>query len=346
MLELRLAGLWSMTACVAACGSLVETDQMSGGDQWTEPVSTTGDLETMEGPSQPVECMVTAPCDHLSDDPWQALGLNCPGGPQVMGSISATDSAQVYVHTGNLGTYVDAAAGPPFAPREGEKTVILSSGDASHLLEPPTDAKGPSTTFSNMRTSLPPPIRAVDVAGSDDCLEHPSLVGTGDCSRTIQGEMSPGEGVYDYVEMRMVAQVPDDALGFTFDFAFFTVEYPDYYVSQYNDIFITWLESEIWTGNIAFDELGSPISVNSSLLEYKDGPNVLDCPEPCEAPELQGTGVEGHAGTRWLTTQAPVMPGETIQVIFAIFDLSDSIFDSMVMLDNVQWCEWVPLQTR
>jgi hypothetical protein len=44
-----------------------------------------------------------------------------------------------------------------------------------------------------------------------------------------------------------------------------------------------------------------------------------------------------HAGTHWLTTTAGVAPGEHITVVFAIFDLSDSILDSYAFIDNFQW---------
>ena len=33
----------------------------------------------------------------------------------------------------------------------------------------------------------------------------------------------------------------------------------------------------------------------------------------------------------------PVTPGEHITVVFAIFDLSDSILDSYVFIDNFEW---------
>jgi hypothetical protein len=47
-----------------------------------------------------------------------------------------------------------------------------------------------------------------------------------------------------------------------------------------------------------------------------------------------------HAGTNWLQTTAGVSPGESITVVFAIMDISDSILDSYVFLDNFQWgCE-------
>ena len=279
-------------------------------------------------------------CDPMSNDPWHALGLNCPGGPQVNGSINLTNAAQIHVHQGNLGTYVHPVDGPPFPPREGERMVFLSSGNASHLSNPNVYA---STAYNNSQVALPAPIQINNVSATEDCIDNPGLVGTGDCSNTIQAQYAQGGGPRDYAEMRFTTEVPVGTFGFSYDFAFFSIEYPVYYKSQYNDMYIAWLESEQWTGNISFDEQGNPISLNAGFLDYKDASNPHDCPAPCQAPELQGTALVGNAGTKWLSTQAPVTPGETITVIFGIFDLSDAVLDSMVILDNFEWnCEGGP----
>src|SRR5262249_23166673 len=146
----------------------------------------------------------------------------------------------------------------------------------------------------------------------DDCTANPGLVGSGDCSNTIEAQWSQGNGAYDYMEMRFTASVPANTTGFSYDLAMFSTEYPDYYQTQYNDMYIAWLDSENWTGNISFDEMGHPISLNAGFLDYKDAPNPYDCPAPCNAPELQGTAMEGHAGTKWLTTTAGVVPFDDI----------------------------------
>jgi hypothetical protein len=269
-------------------------------------------------------------CDHMNNDPWNAIGLNCPGGPQVNGSISTTNPAQIYVHTGNLGTYVDPVDGPPFPPREGEKMVFLSSGNASQLLTP-MGGNQPSTSYNSSQVTLPAPIQTNNVSATEDCIDNPGLVGTGDCSNTINAQFTQGGGPRDYAEMRFNVEVPAGTFGFSYDFAFFSVEYPQYYGTIFNDMYIAWLESEQWTGNISFDEQGAPISLNAGFLDYT------------QSVELQGTGAQGHAGTKWLSTQAPVTPGETIEVIFGIFDLSDAILDSMVIIDNFEWnCEGGP----
>ena len=92
--------------------------------------------------------------------------------------------------------------------------------------------------------------------------------------------------------------------------------------------------------------MGHPISLNAGFLDYKDAPNPYDCPAPCSAPELGGTAMETHAGTKWLQTTAGVNPGENITLQFVIFDLSDGILDSTVILDNFEWdCDGGPPST-
>lgn len=296
------------------------------------------DLGLLPDAGESVFCGAPLPvtCDDQDDDPWHALGLNCPGGPQVTGVYSGAPNA-IYVHAGNLGTYVPA----PFPPHEGNKMVILSSGNAQDLTVGGLYA---STSLpGNDPGNPPPPILTTSVSATEDCTANPGLVGTGDCSNTIQAQWDQGSGAYDYAEMRINTEVPAGTFGFSYDLAFFSTEYPVYYQSGFNDMYIAWLESEQWTGNVSFDELGAPISLNAGFLDYKDAPNGFDCPAPCTAPELQGTAMQGHAGTKWLTTTAGVTPGEDIEIVFAIFDLSDNILDSVVILDNWHWdCEGGP----
>ncbi len=276
-------------------------------------------------------------CDDLDDDPWHAMGLNCPGGPQVRGAYSGENS-QIYVLEGNFGT----SNPPAFPPREGNKMVVLSSGGAQEATVPG------NPTLSILHNNgplndLPAPMTSDRVSATETCTDNPALIGTGDCSNTIQAQFDQGDGANDMAILSFEAEVPPGAFGFTYDFAFFSVEYPDFYQDVYNDMYVAWLESEQWTGNVSFDENGAPISLNAGFLDYKDAPNIFDCPAPCEAPELAGTALEGHAGTKWLTTNAPVVPGETVEVFFTIFDLADSALDSIVLLDNFLWtCEGGP----
>lgn len=288
-------------------------------------------------PDSPDICLVPhhQPCDHL-DFPnveaaaWRALGLNCPGEFQATVDYNGHYLA-LMVHEGQLGTYQPAT----YPVREGEKMVILSTGDAFDVTQP--GANGDTSLPGNDPGNLPAPMNPNKVSDSDTCHDNPALAGSGDCSNTIADQFFGTAGAFDYAEMRFSIEVPTAVNAFSYNVAFLSFEYPDFYGWTYNDIYIAWLESEDWTGNITFDKYGSPLSLNAGFLDYKDAPNFIDCPLPCDAPELQGTGFEGHAGTQWLETTWPVKSGETITVIFAVMDIHDNIVDSAVLLDNFRW---------
>ncbi|MCX4242664.1 choice-of-anchor L domain-containing protein [Paraliomyxa miuraensis] len=289
-------------------------------------------------------------CDQGSEDPWQALGIDCPGSFTTTTTAFSGHPAALHVHKGLLGTHGE------YTPREGERMVILSTGRAADVPRThedidcvpelcPSSALDP---WSSLPT-LPPPIDVQRVDTARTCADDPTLVGTGDCSNTLQDEWEAGSSAYDYAELRMTAKVPDEADALIYQFAFFSAEYP-LFASQnapWNDMYVAWLESEAWTGNISFDDQGNPISINGVFLDYVDAEGPLCKRTPCEAPQLDGFAMDGHAGTRWLETVAPVVPGEEIEVVFGLFDLSDAWFDTVVLLDNVHWgCTDLPPLTQ
>ncbi|MEM6292786.1 MAG: choice-of-anchor L domain-containing protein [Myxococcota bacterium] len=278
------------------------------------------------------ECTIPEhqPCDANTGDPFLAMGLGCPG--ELAVQVSTTGPAPA------IGVRTGFGANNTFSPREGSAYAVIGSGFVSDLdLETPPGDSNLQPTHCNddlgafdVGGTLPLPLRSNNVAG--DCTADPALLGTGDCSNTIAEQFNQGNSANDYVEMRFELDVPVDVVSLSYDFAFFSTEYPDYFGSQFNDMYVGWLESEAWTGNISFDAAGNPISLNAGFLDYRDDANNL--------PEFAGTCMRQHAGTGWLTSSAGVVPGEHITVAFAIFDLSDSILDSYVFLDNFQWgCE-------
>ncbi len=290
----------------------------------------TGSLDCEEGQVCD-ECVVMEhdPCDAGTTDLFKAMGLNCPGDPQVTTSVMGSNQA--------MGVRTGFGMTNTWAPREGSAFGVLGSGLVVDLdFETPPNDFNLSPTHCNddlgpeydMGSTLPAPLRTNDVGG--DCSVDPSLLGTGDCSNTIHGQFSQGGSANDYTEVRIQGTVPPTNNSFSYDFAFFSVEYPDYYNSSFNDMFVAWLESESWTGNISFDEAGNPISLNAGFLDYRDTATG-------SIPEFVGTCMRQHAGTKWLSTTAPVNPGETFTLVLAIFDLSDSILDSYVFIDNFQW---------
>ncbi len=287
---------------------------------------------------------VLASCDDEQTQWYHALGLGCDGDDGVSSFASVNEPGALLVYDKALGEGA-------FKPREGQRMVILSTGRAAEVpmsnaqlaAQHPLDCEDPKFCPSSdlgglSRQVLPDPINPHRVDDQQDCKDDPRLIGMGDCSNSLAEHWTEGDGAYDYVELRLRTTVPEHAYAFQYDFAFFSSEYPLYTehgeFTEYNDMYIAWLDSESWTGNVSFDDEFNPITVQSVFLDHRSASE--QCPT-CDAPELEGFSMESHAGTRWLTTKAPVSPGEKIELVFALFDLSDPMFDSVVVLDNFQW---------
>lgn len=278
------------------------------------------------------------PCDDGTTDLFKAMGLNCPGEPEVTVTTNGSPLA--------IGVRTGFGAGANWGPQEGSSYGVIGSGIINDLDSPtPTNGlledQNPTHCNDDLDnlppnevgpldpgTTLPDPLSATNVGG--DCAMDPGLVGTGDCSNTVAGQFSQAaNGAFDYTEVALETSIGGENTSISYDFAFFSTEYPFYYGDPFNDMYVGWLESESWTGNVSFDEMGNPISLNAGFLDFRDDNGTT-------VPDFAGTCMKRHAGTKWLTTTAPVTPGEDVKLILAIFDLQDSILDSYVFLDNFQ----------
>lgn len=176
------------------------------------------------------------------------------------------------------------------------------------------------------------------------------------------GTVDISKEIYDVAALSLTLKVPDDAYGLSVDYDFYTYEFPAK-CSVYNDFFLILMDPPppgADAGNIAFDENGNPISVNTSFIRvcdpirYQDF--VFDC--PLGDAELAGTGfdegpcvesaipgVEQAGATGWLTTTVPVTPGSTITLRFVVWDTGDMTRDSSVLIDNLRWSRDAETQT-
>jgi hypothetical protein len=158
--------------------------------------------------------------------------------------------------------------------------------------------------------------------------------------------------VHDYSELIVKLKAPTNASSLSFDFQFFSAEYPDFVCTEFNDEFLVIQESSGFPtpSNIAFDMHNNAITVNSGFFTVCTNdpikPQTQHCTQPVSG--IAGTGFEDTSGgglggaipgggTGWLTTTSPVKPGENVTLHFIIFDEGDGILDSAVLIDNFRW---------
>jgi hypothetical protein len=243
--------------------------------------------------------------------------------------------------TGHMGTP------PQFNPRQGSLMSFFSNGTAQDETDAPGYATCEGTDFGVTYTNPMP------------------LTASQNVNPCGQGADETGVPVHDYTELRMTIKAPINAGSYSFDFAFFSEEYPVYVCQGFNDTFLAIQTStQFPTGSqIAFDANGHRINVNNAFFEdcnsctncAKDsGGNTIPFTHACANPisTLNGTFYEvpiansvttlcneshGSGGTDWLTTTSPVQPGETFTLSWVIFDEHDGILDSSVILDHFRW---------
>jgi hypothetical protein len=247
------------------------------------------------------------------------------------------------------------AFGSTIKPREGSLLGVLSSGYAREWDDAAGTNQGPSSDF---------------VVGQPlDGTSYPT--GKAPPGYPVAAQGCPQDDlVNDMIDVKLVLKAPPDASGFQFDFDFFSSEWPDYVCSNFNDAFVAYLTSSSTTGNISFDSKNNPVAVNIAFLDRctpgapvgclrSNGPNP-DAPlytSTCSAgsEELLGTGygdtfqsgcdpnvanniaATQGASTGWLTTTAPIQPGEQFTLELMIWDAGDGLLDSSVLVDKFQW---------
>jgi hypothetical protein len=232
--------------------------------------------------------------------------------------------------------------GNNFTPHKGTYMAFLSTGTADDDIDTASYTPGDGTNLQNTFTH-PSPLLA---------NQNVNPCGTGQNEPTT---------VNDYSELRLTLRAPINAGSFTFDFNFFSEEYPEYVCHGFNDTFLAMLTSKQYTTptQIAFDANNHRINVNNSFFQdcqsvTSTQPSNLGYVHTCTGAlslltksgyELKygqtaftlGNGNWGSGATDWLKTTAPVAPGETFTLSFIIFDEGDGLMDSAINLDNFRW---------
>jgi hypothetical protein len=146
----------------------------------------------------------------------------------------------------------------------------------------------------------------------------------------------PSSEINDDVALEVKLRAPTNATGYQFNFRFYSFEYPEWVCDFYNDQFIALVSpapTGAINGNICFDSMNNPVSVNLGFFDVCDG-----C--PAGPGDMVGTGFnawDDAGATIWLQTQAPVEAGKEVTIRFAIWDTGDDAWDSTALIDNFKW---------
>ncbi|MDX1524548.1 MAG: choice-of-anchor L domain-containing protein, partial [Anaerolineae bacterium] len=147
----------------------------------------------------------------------------------------------------------------------------------------------------------------------------------------------------DLVQFSLILQPPPGKTSLSFDFAFYSEEFPDYIDSEFNDVFVAELGAEPFNSqlsidsqnqasapnNIAFDPNGDLISINAAFGF-----------DPAHPNPATGTTYDGTSGLLRATGCLPEeRPTGNVVLILSITDIGDELLDTAVFLDNFQWGE-------
>lgn len=174
----------------------------------------------------------------------------------------------------------------------------------------------------------------------------------------------------DSVMLTLRLRAPTNARAFSLSGAFFSVEYPEFVCSEYNDQPVavvdtaqpTWPQPNPPDKNLLTFREGAlryPVGINiaagASVFESCEPPGTnLACDDQYVSPrscsmglaQLAGTGFENPpmaglcaqgAATRWLLVRGNVIPGEELTLRLAIWDVGDAILDSTALIDAFHW---------
>ena len=277
-------------------------------------------------------------CQQSSGSAWGVVSAKLTQG---YGNSTAPDSHQTSI----LGTF-----GSALTPREGASFGVLSSGYAQSNDSCPTGQRYQSMAGTSFKYGC--------------AMTGPGAAPSGFPKSATGCPSQTGEAVNDVADLQLQIKVPANANGFSFDFDFGSGEWPEFVCSPFNDAFIAYLKSAAFNSgtpdNISFDSKNNPVSVNNGFFSQCGPANAkTGCAQQATAgtascsggtADLMGTGfydlndqsacASGETGggmTGWLTTQAPVQPGETITIDLIVWDTGDQYYDSSVILDHWTW---------
>ncbi|MDP3501104.1 MAG: choice-of-anchor L domain-containing protein [Myxococcales bacterium] len=255
-------------------------------------------------------------------------------------------------------------------PQEGARFAVLSSGGASDAVQrnPALEAGGTMKSVSLDCRDGGSPVCIDDwfYASSPPLKEPGRLPGAPGC-----GTMASQDIANDSIMLRLRIRAPTNAGSFRIKTRFFSEEYPQFVCSAFNDQMVLLIDTPgAFVGNPTDKNLmtysdptadggGSwPVGINlaagtplfQTCVSQSANPT---CWNPRVASSSCGLGPGDLAGTqfartgdggcpqggatRWMTTRGNVKPGAVFELRAAVWDVGDSILDSVVLIDDFKW---------
>jgi len=186
-------------------------------------------------------------------------------------------------------------------PRQSDRYVVLSSGDAAQ-------ATGDPETFTNVNWE----------------------------EGTHFTDYSPdGYDAFDVGDIEIDFEVPDEAQGIAFDYKFGTEENPAFLDTEFQDFFEVQLFMPNGFENIALID-GDPVTVdNAATVSNQPSGDSQDPGPPLPTP--QNTAYNAVTELQEVSHDISDFQGEELTLRFRIADASDSIYDSGVFIDNLRF---------
>ena len=201
-------------------------------------------------------------------------------------------------------------------PQEGYRFLVLSSGPIWN----PAPAGSGELSSHGKKDPMPEYMGQVKIRAAENAQN----------AQNAKNAKNAKKQVFDLHQIQLQLKAPYNARSFSFDFNFFSAEYPDYVNQEFNDSFYAILEAPSTnngrTTNIAFDADNASIEVDNNYFQ-----------KPFHPIPISGTGFDFHGSTGWLRTSWPIKGGEFFILTFSIHDEGDAIYDSLVVLDNFRF---------
>lgn len=253
-------------------------------------------------------------------------------------------------------------------PQEGNRIAVLATGGASDAVQlNPTYLSGvsrPSITFATCADGGSPACLDDWFYASNPPLKEPGKLPTApNC-----GSASAQDVANDSVMLRLRIRAPTNTSSFKIKTRFFSDEYPRFVCSPFNDQMVLLIDTPgAFVGNPsdknlmtysdpAADGGGSwPVGVNlaAGTPLFQTCSQAPACRPPKVDPNSCGQGPAelaltqfapppgdggcSNGGTRWMTTRGNVKPGAIFELRAAVWDVGDTSFDSLVLIDDFKW---------